>query len=386
VAVIQFGCAATTTKQDTPVVKPKSVACLPSAIEPPAVPSLRQVGWAALPNWGREDLLPVWGAFLQSCSVLWTQPTWEKVCADAESFQQPNNGLVRDFFETNFYPFRVRDPDAGDQGLITGYYEPLLHGSRKKSRRYSYPIYGVPDNLLVIDLSEVYPELKDMRLRGRVEGRKVRPYYSRAEIERGNSSLAGQEILWVDNAVELFFLQIQGSGRVVLGSGEVVRVGYAEQNGYPYRSIGRLLVDRGDLPLARASMQGIRLWAKRNPDKLSELLNHNASYVFFREFLPNAPGPIGSLGVPLTAGRSLAVDTRVITAGAPVFLSTTWPNSQRPLHRLMMAQDTGGAIKGAIRADFFWGFGEDAAKFAGKTKQSVKLWVLLPKEQKTIQN
>jgi membrane-bound lytic murein transglycosylase A len=395
VAAIQFGCAATTIKQEPPAAKPESVSCPPSIIvtpttpqmpEMPVVPNLLQVDWAALPNWGQEDLLPAWGAFLQSCSALRTQATWEKVCAHALNFQQPDNGLVRGFFETNFHPFQVRNPDASDQGLITGYYEPLLRGSRQPSQRYSYPIYGVPKDLLVIDLSEVYPELKNMRLRGRVEGQKVRPYFSRAEIERGNGSLAGHEILWVDDAVELFFLQIQGSGRVILENGEVVRVGYAEQNGYPYRSIGRLLVDRGDLPLERASMQGIQQWAKQNPDKLSELLNYNASYVFFREFPLEMPGPIGSLGVPLTAGRSLAVDTRFITAGAPVFLSTTWPNSQRPLHRLMVAQDTGGAIKGAVRADFFWGFGEDAAKFAGKMKQSGKLWVLLPKEQATNQN
>jgi membrane-bound lytic murein transglycosylase A len=185
-------------------------------------------------------------------------------------------------------------------------------------------------------------------------------------------------LLWVDDAVELFFLQIQGSGRVRLDSGETVAIGYADQNGHPYRSIGRLLIDRGDLPLEQTSMQGIKAWARRNPDRLQELLNHNASYVFFRELPPGLPGPPGALGVPLSARRSLAVDPRFVPLGAPVFLATTWPNTKQPLNRLMLAQDTGGAIRGAVRADFFWGFGDDAPAQAGRMKQSGRMWVMLP--------
>jgi membrane-bound lytic murein transglycosylase A len=232
--------------------------------------------------------------------------------------------------------------------------------------------------LLVIDLSSVYPELKNMRLRGRLQGNRVTPYYDRAEIERGDAPLKGREIVWVDSAIDLFFLQIQGSGRIVLDTGETVRVGYADQNGYPYKSIGKLLVERGEMPLERASMQGIKDWARKNPDKLTELLNQNASYVFFREMPNHLSGPLGALGVPLTAGRSIAVDARTIPLGAPVFLATTWPNSDRPLNRLMLAQDTGGAIRGAVRADFFWGFGGEAGGLAGSMKQSGKMWVLLP--------
>jgi membrane-bound lytic murein transglycosylase A len=210
----------------------------------------------------------------------------------------------------------------------------------------------------------------------------VVPYYSRSEIENdvsnGKSRLQGYELLWVEDAVELFFLQIQGSGRVEMENGEIVRVGYQEQNGHPYKSIGKLLVDRGELSLDKASMQGIKEWGRKNPDKLNELLQQNPSYVFFRERPAGLLGPLGALGVPLTAGRSLAIDPRAIPQGAPVFLSTTWPNSSKQLHRLMMAQDAGGAIKGGVRADFFWGFGKEAANHAGKMKQIGKMWALMP--------
>ncbi len=220
-----------------------------------------------------------------------------------------------------------------------------------------------------------------MRLRGRLDAdtRRVVPYYDRGQIENGAAPLASKEIVWVDDPIDLFFMQIQGSGRVQLDTGETIRLGYANQNGYPYRSIGRQLVDRGELPLEKASMDGIKQWAKHNPDKLRELLDYNASYVFFREMPVNAAGgPIGALGVPLTASRSLAVDASIVPLGAPVFLATTWPNSDKLLKQLMLAQDTGGAIRGGVRADFFWGFGGQAALHAGSMRQSGKMWVLLP--------
>ncbi|MDB5808589.1 MAG: MltA protein [Betaproteobacteria bacterium] len=300
------------------------------------------------------------------------------MCSVATAISEPTRDTTFRFFESNFTPFQVVNPDGTDSGLVTGYYEPLLNGSRKRSARYHVPVYGVPDDLVVIDLGEVYPDLKNMRLRGRVEGKRVVPYFNRAQIENGTAPVAGREIVWVEDPVELFFLQIQGSGRVKLDGKETIALGYADQNGYPYRSIGRLLVDRGDLPLEKASMQGIKAWAKQNPEKLQELLNYNASYVFFREMPRDLPGPIGALGLPLTAGRSIAVDSRHIPLGAPVFLATTMPNARQPLNRLMVAQDTGGAIRGPVRADFFWGFGEEAATLAGRMKQSGKMWVLLP--------
>jgi membrane-bound lytic murein transglycosylase A len=277
---------------------------------------------------------------------------------------------------------RVASEDGADEGLITGYYEPLLRGSRRPTPRYRYPLYGVPEDLVVVDLGEQYPELKNMRLRGRIEGRRLVPYYDRAQIESGQAPLRGREIAWVDDAIELFFLHIQGSGRLLLDGGESIRVGYADQNGYPYRSIGRLLVERGELALEQASMQSIMTWARRNPAKVNELLNSNASYVFFRELPASSnTGPPGSLGVPLTPRRSIAVDPRYVPLGAPVFVATTWPNSAKPLHRLMLAQDTGSAIRGPVRADFFWGFGEPAAREAGRMKQRVRMWMLWPRGQ-----
>lgn len=340
--------------------------------------ALAPVTWDALPEWREEDPLLAWDAFLTSCSALQKRQYWREVCDAARSLPELDRDIVRRFFELNFVPHQVVNGDGGDQGLITGYYEPLLTGSRRRSAHYRYPIYGVPEDLLVIDLGELYPQLKNMRLRGRVEGRRVVPYFSRAQIEQGLAPLAGKEIAWVDDAIDLFFLQIQGSGRVQLESGEVIRVGYADQNGHPYRSIGRLLVERGELPLEKASMQGIKSWAKQHPDRLSDLLYENASYVFFRELPGDLPGPLGALGVPLTARRSLAVDPRYVPLGAPVYLSTTWPNSTRPLNRLMLAQDTGGVIRGPVRADFFWGFGEEAGREAGRMRQRGRMWVLLP--------
>jgi membrane-bound lytic murein transglycosylase A len=270
------------------------------------------------------------------------------------------------------------NPDGSREGLITGYYEPLLRGSRQPSERYRHPVYAVPDDLLAIDLGATYPELKGKQLRGRLEGRRVVPYYDRAGIENGKAAVRGKEIAWVEDAIELFFLQIQGSGRIALDDGRTLRVGYADQNGYPYRSIGRWLVEQGELPLEKASMQGIKAWARQNPDRLAELLNYNARYVFFRELPAELPGPIGALGVPLTAQRSVAVDPAFVPLGAPVYVATTWPNSTRPLNRLMLAQDTGSAIRGPVRADFFWGFGADAAREAGRMKQTLRMWVMLP--------
>jgi membrane-bound lytic murein transglycosylase A len=266
--------------------------------------------------------------------------------------------------------------------MITGYYEPLLRGSRSRGGAFQTALYRSPEDLLTIDLASLYPELKNMRLRGRVAGNKVVPYFSRAEMGL-KETLAGKELMWVDNAIDAFFLQVQGSGRVYLeDSKETVRVAYADQNGHPYKSIGRYLIDRGELKLEQASAQGIMAWAAANPARQQELLNANPSFVFFREekLADPAMGPKGALGVPLTSQRSMAIDPQFIPLGAPVFLSTTQPNSDVPLRRLMVAQDTGGAIRGAVRADFFWGFGAEAGEKAGKMKQTGLLWVLLPKQ------
>ena len=290
---------------------------------------------------------------------------------------------VRAFFERNFVPHQVRQANGSSEGLLTGYYVPDLHGSRTPSVAYPYPIYRRPDDLLVIDLSEVYPELGNYRLRGRVEGQRVIAYWDRSKIDGQGQPLAGQELFWVADPVELFFLQIQGSGRILLDNGERAMVNYADQNGHPYKSIGKYLIDRGAMTRDQMSMQNIREWARKNPQEVDKLLNQNPSYVFFRDLGGDVQSPPGALGVPLTPGRSLAVDRRYIELGAPVFIETTWPNSDRPLQRLMMAQDTGGAIKGRVRGDFFWGMGDQAGALAGRMKQTARFWVLLPREEKT---
>ncbi len=379
---------------------------------PPKAKTLEAVSWSEVAGWADEDPRAAWETFLRGCVRLKAQTAWRESCALARGLSAAAS--VRDFFETYFLPYRVANADGSVHGLVTGYYEPLLRGSRSKEGAYRYPLYAAPEDLLIVDLAEINPELKPLRLRGRLEGRRVVPYYPRAEIERGLPALAGKELLWVDDAVDLFFLQIQGSGRVKLPTGELVRVGYADQNGQPYKSIGRHLVEQGELTLEQASMQGIKAWGAAHPAKLEALLNHNPSYVFFRELPParstgnsldsgvNAPatssdrpakggsetmagpattgGPMGALGVELTPERSIAVDPRYIPLGAPVFLATTWPASTKPLERLMLAQDTGGAIRGAVRADYFWGFGAAAGAQAGRMRQSARMWVLLPRD------
>ncbi len=244
-------------------------------------------------------------------------------------------------------------------------------------------MYAPPPDLLTIDLGSLYPELKGKRLRGRVEGKKVVPYYNRAELETG-SALRGHEIVWVDNALDAFLLQVQGSGRVQLTTGETIRLQYADQNGYPYQSIGRYLVDKGELPMDQSTLPAIRQWLASNPARKDEVLNANPSYVFFTEEKLEDPGqgPKGAQGVPLTAGRSIAVDPASVPLGAPVFLDTTFPSTDRPLQRLVVAQDTGGAIRGVVRADFFWGPGAAAGEQGGRMRQNLRMWMLWPKGAK----
>jgi membrane-bound lytic murein transglycosylase A len=268
----------------------------PAVAPPPAAPSLpaayRPVAWSALPGWGADELQAAWPAFRVGCQALVATPAkqalWQSPCTTATAVDGGDPAAVRAFFESHFIPYQVLAADGSDTGRITGYYEPLLAGSRVKTARFSVPLYAVPDDLLTVDLSALYPELKGKRLRGRVEGRRVIPYWPRADIETGRAPLDGKALVYVEDPVEAFFLQIQGSGRIKLDNGTVMRVGYADQNGHPYRSIGTVLIERGELTLAQASMQGIRAWGRRNADKLPALLDENPSYVFFRDVPPPA--------------------------------------------------------------------------------------------------
>jgi membrane-bound lytic murein transglycosylase A len=367
--------------KSTPVSPPPAVAVTPTPtiVMPPPPPIFSASKWELLPEWSTLDLSPSWAALLQSCRALKTKPNWQAICAGTEQIDKNNSVAQRTFYEDKMLPFQILNPDGSEQGVITGYYEPLLKGSRVKTERFRYPLYAVPDDILEVDLGDAYPQLKGQRLRGRLIGKRIVPYYKRAEIDAGTESLKGHELFWVENAVELFFLQIQGSGRIELPDGRHIKVGYADQNGYPYVSIGKKLIEMGEMKLEEASMQGIKGWGERNPNKLTALLELNPSYVFFRELPETLSAPLGALGVPLTNEYSIAIDPRSIPLGSPVFLSTTRPNSATPLNRLMLAQDTGGAIRGAVRADFFWGFGEKAGAEAGRMKQQGRMWVLFPK-------
>lgn len=364
--------------------KPEPLACPACAICPhcpPGKPPAETVRYlesdfSALPGWGRDSLASSLRTFLAGC----TRPILEKVCEIARRVPAGEDAAARSFFESNFRPYAVVSSAGADSGLVTGYYEPVISGSRAPGGANRYPIYGVPEDLVVVDLAATNPEVRHSRLRGRLDGRRLVPYFSRAEIESHGPAFPAPVIAWTADPVELFFLQVQGSGNVTLDNGSRIRIGYADQNGHPYRSLGRYLVARGEMTLEQASMQSIKAWAAAHPEKLQEALNHNGSYVFFRE-LPATAGPIGALGIPLTAGYSLAVDRRYLPLGAPVYLATTQPLSAQPLERLMAAQDTGGAIRGIARADFYWGTGAEAGAFAGRMRQQGRMWLLWPRGQ-----
>lgn len=361
----------------TPAVPPVPVPATPA---PPAKAEFMPARFADLPGWGHDDLRAAWPAFMLSCSKLGASADWKEPCAIAKTVDSNSESAIRLFFESFFDPHQVIAPDGSNTGLITGYYEPLLRGARKKGGPYQTPLYKVPDDMVIIDLGSVYPELANKRVRGKLKGKRVVPFPAREEIAR--NGLPGNELLWVDDAVEAFFLEVQGSGRVQLSDGETVRVAYADQNGRPYQSIGRWLVQNGELTTEQATAQGIKAWIDGHPTRQQELFNANPSYVFFREEkLPDPKvGPKGTLNVPLTPQRSVAIDRSQLPLGAPIYLNTTLPgDDEMPLQRLMLAQDTGGAIKGAIRLDFFFGFGAEAADYAGRMKQRGNIWVLLPK-------
>lgn len=360
----------------------------------------RRANWNELPGWSNDDLSQFWPLFVRNCRGLMRQTSgnlaaparatprvWQPVCAAAASLEGApmDAAAVRRFLQAHLQPWQLNGADHRPAAnTVTGYYEPLVRGSRRQGGVYQWPLYAVPEDLLTIDLGAVYPELAGKRVRGKLVGKRVVPYDTRAAIEAGDTR--PPVIVWVNDPVDNFFLQVQGSGRVLLtegpDAGTTIRVAYADHNGRPYVSIGRWLIDRGELRANEASMQNIRAWAKRNPTRVREMLNANPAMVFFREEVVTDPelGPKGAYGIALAAKRSIAVDPSFVPLGAPVYLSTTWPSSDRPLQGLVFAQDTGAAIKGAARADLYWGFGDEAGAQAGRMKQRGQMWVLWPKQ------
>jgi len=347
---------------------------------------LTPVGFDDLPGWKNSDFDAAFAAFKRSCTAMKTKQAdtpmggagyagvigdWKKVCADAQ-----NASDARTFFQNDFQPVEVSAGRMRD-GLFTGYYEPELRGSRMRHGAFQTPVYGLPSDLVSVDLGQFRPEMKGERIAGRVVGQTLVPYDTRAEIDARGATNA-PVLFYASDAIAVFFLQIQGSGRVVLDNGSVLRVAYAGQNGHPYTAIGRTLINRGALAKEGVSLQTIRAWLKSHPDKAREVMETNASYVFFRE-QPIGDAKLGSPGsesVALTPGASFAVDMRLHPLGAPFFIAS---DETEPGDRLLIAQDSGGAIIGPVRGDVFWGFGKRAEGIAGKMKAHGKLFVLLPK-------
>jgi membrane-bound lytic murein transglycosylase A len=365
--------------------------------ERPGALALTPTRFDALEGWAEDDHLATLEAFRRSCRAIEALPpgtpmgpkdgmygtveSWLYTCAAARAMGASKR-LARIFFETAFVPFVVT---AGRtrEGLFTGYYEPELSGRRARSARFSVPLLARPDDLVSVDLGLFRDAHKGERIAGRVENGRLIPYADRRSLEVEalvkDSDPLRRAIVWVDDPVDAFFLHIQGSGRVRLEDGTVIRVGYADQNGHPYTAIGRLIAERAGLDPKKVTMQSIRAWLSSHPDQAQALMDENASYVFFSEKPVGDPklGPDGALGVALTPGRSLAVDRALHALGAPIYVETSLPD-QSPFRRLMMAQDVGGAIRGAVRGDIFFGFGTEAAALAGAMNAEGRMTVLLP--------
>ena len=328
-----------------------------------AIASFNAVSWQALPGWQEDDLTQAWPAWLKSCEALRkrnSEINWRSVCSIAGGISARDSQAIRRYFEDYFQAYEIRTSAGSETGLITGYYEPVMNGSQTRTNIYNVPLYAYPN---------VWRQTRP------------NPGPSRAEL-MSSGVLKGSEIAWVQDPVAAAFMQIQGSGKIRLQDGRVLRLGYAGTNEQPFKSFAQWLLDRKEITRNEATMQGISQWAKRNPDRVNDMLNANPRFVFFKELPGNVSadlGPIGALNVPLTTERSIAIDLQAMPLGAPVFLSTTRPLSDQILQKLVMAQDTGKAIVGGVRADYYWGSGESAGELAGRMKQNGKVWVLLPR-------
>lgn len=355
---------------------------------------LSQQSFGALAGWAQDDLAATLPALKKSCDRLnrlpadraigtdgmfGTQAQWRAGCAALMALPAAaTSAAVRASLEQHFQPWRASPGGGAEPGLFTGYYEASLNGSRRQDGRYRTPLYRRPADLVMVDLGEFRPDWRGQRTAGKVEDGKLRPYADRAAVDAGALAGKGLELLWVDDPIEAFFAEIQGSARVRMADGGEIRIGYAAQNGHQYRPIGRDLVERGALSKDQVSMQTIRAWLERNPAEAPALMRRNPSVVFFRE-IPG-DGPIGAQGVALTPGRSMAVDPRFIALGTPLWLEIDEPKEPGgKLRRLVVAQDTGGAIRGPVRGDLFWGHGRAASDRAGEMKQPGTYVLLLPR-------
>jgi membrane-bound lytic murein transglycosylase A len=356
----------------SPGATPPSPAA-PAPVATPAGPTIQRpqsrwvaARWSELPGWEQDRSAELWPALLRGCER--PVPGWAVLCTQARGAAAAtgwNDDAARGWLQQRLQPWRVEALDGTADGLITGYYEPLVEATRTPRGAFRVALYAPPADLAT-----------------------RKPWWTRQQIDTlpaAQAALRGRELAYVADPLDALVLQIQGSGRLRItendGSVKLVRVAYAAHNDQPYKSVGRYLIEQGELKLDQASWPGIKAWAKQNPKRLNELLWSNARFVFFREEpLPDPQlGPKGGQAVPLTPGRSIAVDAQGIPYGTPVWLDTTEPLSSTPLRRAVMAQDTGSAITGAVRADYFWGWGENAEAQAGRMKQPLRMWVLLPR-------
>ncbi|MDA0340031.1 MAG: MltA domain-containing protein [Proteobacteria bacterium] len=383
--LVVTGCA-----QDRAVVTPPDTAAASTTVR------FKPLAFSALPQWAAGRQGEALAALSRSCGKLlrgsparWMTDKsvggrvgdWTLACRAGPS-SKAGHDEARRYFETWFQPYEVSaSPSAAnpsENGLFTGYFEPNLRGSLTQSDKFNVPLYQRPDDLVLVKLGDWRDNLRGERIAGRIIDGRLKPYHSRADIEAGAIKAKAQPLAWVDDPVDAFFLHIQGSGRIVLPDGGVVRAGYDGHNGHVYQAIGRYLIEAGEITREAMSLQSIRAWLKANPTKMITMMNRNPSYIFFRRI--NGAGPIGAQGVPLTPGRSLAVDPSILPLGAPIWVSIDYPDEAgRPLRRMMVAQDTGGAIKGAVRGDVFWGHGDAAGALAGPMKAPGRLYLLLPK-------
>jgi len=357
-----------------------AVALLLSGCRTPAVrpagPAYVKASWSDLPAASDADLVAGFRAWRAGCAKLRDNTAWRDPCVNATQADTTPES-IRAFLQTHFDIYAL---DAGDtrDGLITGYFEPVYAGSLVRTAQANVPVYAPPEDLITVALDGLYPQLKGLRLRGRIVGRKLVPYDDAATINRNGAK--AHVLAWLTDPMDLQFLQIQGSGRVQLADGRQLRLGYADQNGQCYRAIGKWLVEQNELAPGAVSMQSIRAWARTHPQRVAELLASNPSYVFFQRLPDSNEGPIGSFGLPLAAGYSVAVDRKVIPLGSLLWLSSSTPDG-KPLVRPVAAQDTGGAIAGKVRADLFTGTGSEAGEWAGRMQQQGRLWLLWPRGQ-----
>ena len=328
---------------------------------------LKKSSFDLLPRFQEENYDDIVDEFVNNCRTKRAQKLYGKICEEAKVTLDSKHFLLE-----NFTPYLVYNDENSSEGLLTGYYEAELHASKEKTKKYKYPLYETPKDLITVDLSSIYPELKSYRLRGRVEGNKLIPYDTRAQSR--NKAPKADIICYCDSQVERFFLEIQGSGRVELDDNTTMFIGYDNQNGYKYRAIGRYLVKIKALRLEDVSLQSIKTWLDEHPSRVNEVLNYNKSMVYFKE---RTQGATGALGLQLQAKRAVAVDPKYIPLGSLLYIDAKVADAN--FSRAVLAQDTGGAIKGGVRADLFLGAGDKALATAGKLKSKLKLWILLPK-------